>query len=497
MKSRLFPLLATAVAALTNPCSAALTDNLLAYFDFEETEALGGLNNKAPGATGFHATRFEGGSFDTSDNPSGPGFGGKADFNSGLGLSDRSQLRVGKSLNLGGSRGDAIVVPTGTAELGQSFTISAWHTLTPGAENPANRYHLFEAADVGNWDVSWGTNNTAFNLPQPTYIYLAYIGHSPAGGFGPAGVATNQWHHVAHVITVEGDNTRLDLYLDGSYINSQLTSTANMNFTALHFGRARNGVAGRDWDGMLDEVALWTRSLSSAEVAELYHRGAAGIALTTDLAGQGKAFVGVTSADRVRGSVSGSGIYPLNQPATITATAAAGYVFTGWSAPFAAQPESHTFPVTGPLLIGASFGQDERDPDSDGLSTYQEIITYRTNPALSDTDGDLLSDGAEINQTLTNPLASQELAVQWVVQNLANSGSSGGPALKRNAATNTVSFRVSLQESNTLGAGSWNPRSFTAPGVSVATPDSKLRIGLPGTSDWRRLFRIEGSVPAP
>jgi hypothetical protein len=116
---------------------------------------------------------------------------------------------------------------------------------------------------------------------------------------------------------------------------------------------------------------------------------------------------------------------------------------------------------------------------------------------LSDTDGDLLSDGAEINQTLTNPLASQELAVQWVVQNLANSGSSGGPALKRNAATNTVSFRVSLQESNTLGADSWNPRSFTAPGVSVATPDSKLRIGLPGTSDWRRLFRIEGSVPAP
>ncbi len=485
-----------AALALSLPAAGQLTTNLLGYYDFEETAASGGLNNKAPGATGLNATRYGGGTFDSSANPSGPGFAGKADFDSGVGASDRSQLRVGNALNLAAPRGDAIVVPVGSSALGISFTIAAWHALTPGSANPANRYHVFEPSNTDNWDVSWGTNNTGFNLPQASYTYLAYVGGSPAGGFGPAGVTTYQWHHVAHVFTASGGTTRLDVYLDGAFVDSRSVSTSAISFTNLHFGRARSGTVGRDWDGMLDEVGLWTRTLSSTEVAELYHRGLEGIALTTDLAAQGRVFVGAMSANRAQGGTTGSGFYQTGQTATIGAVPLPGYLFTGWSAPFAGQPASYSFTVTEGLGVTASFAPDLTDPDQDGLTNHAEIVVHGTNPALKDTDGDLLFDGVEVNDTRTNPLVSNLAAVQWVIANLQGSGHLTGPVLARDPWSNTVTLRLGLHESGTL-ADAWNRWKFDTPGASVGTQGGLLRVGVPATADWKRFFRFEGEPTAP
>ena len=41
------------------------------------------------------------------------------------------------------------------------------------------------------------------------------------------------------------------------------------------------------------------------------------------------------------------------------------------------------------------FTRDDSDADGDGLTGDQEAWRYGTDPALPDTDGDLLSDGAE------------------------------------------------------------------------------------------------------
>lgn len=45
-----------------------------------------------------------------------------------------------------------------------------------------------------------------------------------------------------------------------------------------------------------------------------------------------------------------------------------------------------------------------QDPDSDGLSTAQELGLYNTNPNNPDTDGDGLNDGDEVNIYNTDPL---------------------------------------------------------------------------------------------
>lgn len=255
----------------------AITANLVAYYNFDQTGAAG-LANQAPGATQYHAARGGAGDWNATAFPSGPGFSGNAAFNGGDGLSNRGTLLANGALNLVDARNEFVTLPLGTAQLGQTFTISAWHALTPGASNNSDRYHVFEASD--NYDVSWGTNTVATTTgPKASYTYLAYVGQAPAGGFGPTGVTTGAWQHTVHVFSSNGTDTTLAVYLNGSLVDSRTTPTANMNFASILLGRERNNpdpTGDRDWDGMFDEVAVWNRAVTPAEVTDLYQSGLAG-----------------------------------------------------------------------------------------------------------------------------------------------------------------------------------------------------------------------------
>jgi len=54
-------------------------------------------------------------------------------------------------------------------------------------------------------------------------------------------------------------------------------------------------------------------------------------------------------------------------------------------------------------VLPLCYKQHDGDRDGDGLSDYDELILYRTNPESSDTDHDLLSDYDEVMAHLTSP----------------------------------------------------------------------------------------------
>jgi len=278
-------LLLGTLTALPTGAQAALTAGLLAYYNFDETGSAGLENQANPGT--FDAT-FSG-STGTGANLSGAGFTGNAAFNGGDGTSNRPVLSssLGGVLNLVDVRGNYINTGISSADVGNAFTISLWFALTPGATNNSNRYHLVESGN--NYVVSLGTNSVGGTItaPSPTYNYLAYVNESNAAGITAGSITTGDWHHAAMVYA----SGTLTLYMDGNLVGSHSNGTATNAFTNLLFGRERNSPdpsGDRDWDGMIDELAIWNRALTASEINNantgfeadsLYQRGQVGLAI--------------------------------------------------------------------------------------------------------------------------------------------------------------------------------------------------------------------------
>lgn len=272
-------------AALATGARAALTSNLLAYYNFDATGSAGLANQANPGT--FDAT-FSG-STGSGGNVSGAGFTGNASFNGGDGLSNRPVLSstLGGVLNLVDGRQNFISTGISSPDVGNQFTISLWFALTPGASNTSNRYHLLESGD--NFNVSLGTNTVGGTItaPSASYNYLGYVNGSNAAAVTASGVTTGPWHHAAMVYS----SGSLTLYLDGSLVGTHTNGSATNAFNNLLFGRERNSpdpTGDRDWDGMIDELAIWNRALTAAEINDnvagsgagsVYQRGLAGIAI--------------------------------------------------------------------------------------------------------------------------------------------------------------------------------------------------------------------------
>ena len=144
------------------------------------------------------------------------------------------------------------------------FTIDTWVNFTAVA--PAN---AFVAHDEGGGT----TNKWIFWLSGSN---LGFHINTPAGGGPSIGVpftpVVGQWYHVA--VTKSGGDT-YKFYVDGIQIGlDQIDSTAVPVVSApLTLGRAELNVA---LNGRLDEVEIFNRALSPAELSAIYGAGAAG-----------------------------------------------------------------------------------------------------------------------------------------------------------------------------------------------------------------------------
>jgi hypothetical protein len=80
------------------------------------------------------------------------------------------------------------------------------------------------------------------------------------------------FHHIVVIYSVIGDGThgKMELYFDN--VSKGVKTYINDAPVLFNIG-ARTGMV-NSWDGIIDEVGLWSKVLTSAEVAELYASGA-------------------------------------------------------------------------------------------------------------------------------------------------------------------------------------------------------------------------------
>jgi hypothetical protein len=472
--------------------TAAISDNLAAYYDFEEVVSGNGsaIANRVSG--GASATIF--GTSPTS------GFAGNAAFNStgtdGAGnTSNRSALIVGKAANFSHTGTDAIRVPVNTTALwgatpaaGAGFSISAWYFAAIDPNQAATqRYFVFEdGTSTTLFDVSFGSQNAAANA---TSLAMWAYNNGTTGTSVQANSSVGAWHHVVHTFTYDGTSTLLSVYRDGVSTPATLSVTGFPTFTELNFGNARDGQS-RGWDGMIDEVAVWSRALAPSEVQGVYSLGLQGEAVTAM-----KFNVALSSSPETGGTVSGSGLYSAGQQVTISATPKPGYVFTSWGGIFSAQPASFSYTVSADVTATASFGEDTADSDGDGLTNYEEIVIYQTLPNNPDTDGDEIPDGDEVDITGTNPKTSDALLVSFVRNNLSTS-QAGAIALsplqiERNPTTGAISLKLSL--SGSPNQSTWQDIDLSS--ATIAPAGDGWNVTFPAPSNSVNSYILKAAQP--
>ncbi|MEM7385340.1 MAG: LamG-like jellyroll fold domain-containing protein [Verrucomicrobiota bacterium] len=155
----------------------------------------------------------------------------------------------------------------------QGITIAAWVSADPqGGYNGIFMTRTFNGATNNSWGIAYeadGRLDTRVNGPGID---------STDGAIAPE---EGVWHHV--VMVWNSEDSSHTQYLDG--VRSSVGSGPDSEIVGPVSGPWYIGYddccgGGRDFDGRLDEIALWNQALSAGEVAEIYANGLAGIGIT-------------------------------------------------------------------------------------------------------------------------------------------------------------------------------------------------------------------------
>ncbi len=148
----------------------------------------------------------------------------------------------------------------------QNLTIEAWlKPLAPTAQGAVianiGSYH----ASGGYQMVVGGSMNLGALFRDSTYNDRSTASTVP--------LASDVWQHVAAVFAQEGSNTRITLYINGTYDKDQLfTGTINYdNVDAVRIGtnydgKAKGGSFDREYKGSIGAIRVYNRSLTPEQI---------------------------------------------------------------------------------------------------------------------------------------------------------------------------------------------------------------------------------------
>ena len=146
------------------------------------------------------------------------------------------------------------------------FTISLWVR-----SNTANGYRTLLGKD-GNREENWRVQYRLWTTDTPSTV------QGVSGGNWSGGLSTilndGQWHLLTMVNYLDAGTWRTRVYFnDGSEFTQWNTGEGGTVPRLLRIGDTTNG--GNGWRGQIDDLRIYRRALSQAEVASLYNPPAA------------------------------------------------------------------------------------------------------------------------------------------------------------------------------------------------------------------------------
>jgi hypothetical protein len=245
-----------------------------------------------------------------------------------------------------GSQG--IDVPASTDfdwDSSSGFSIEVWVNIPEAEVCDGSVIFVGRHAGIPAWWVGCdhGTNMAVFSLRDS-----AENGKEISGG--PA-LNDGEWHHV--VAVQDGTNNLVQLYVDGSLVTSAMTSFTGgwVSQKEINIGyyKVTYGPPYYRFSGTLDEIAVYNRALSSAEIAYHYAKVLGGkgycepVELVVETEGSGS--VKTSPAEP----------YLFGQVVTVTAEPNPGYIFFDWADDLTGSVNPATLIMDGDKKVTARF----------------------------------------------------------------------------------------------------------------------------------------------
>jgi len=186
--------------------------------------------------------------------------------------------QIGQALSFDGSTQYVDTSNISAADNQSNFTVSAWFKM-----NASQTGHCFDtiASKIGSggigsgkgWTVYVADNNIACGSNAgKVYGQIAQDGSNYIQESSAPAVKIGTWHHVVMVVQGGGAGT-LKVYVDNGPPNS-----GSLTGTVSSFNTTDNVRIGNDYDsalfnGSIDDVRIYNRVLSPAEITQLYKLG--------------------------------------------------------------------------------------------------------------------------------------------------------------------------------------------------------------------------------
>ncbi|MCA9196262.1 MAG: LamG domain-containing protein [Planctomycetales bacterium] len=154
---------------------------------------------------------------------------------------------------------------------GESLSISAWLTV-----NQFDQGWQALIAHGESSDYRIARRGGASNIMS----YAGGVGDIPTDDTTGPDVNDGEWHHVV-AISPAGGNA--ELWVDGALVaTGGATALTNNGSGRLMIGGNPDtaGDGYRTWDGGIDDVGMWNRALTGAEIGAIYNAGLEGVPLS-------------------------------------------------------------------------------------------------------------------------------------------------------------------------------------------------------------------------
>lgn len=146
-----------------------------------------------------------------------------------------------------------------------AFSIQAWVFLNetaPAFDNDA----IISGRDGSGNGFSFEIDGSASGL----WRFTKTISFSSGNAVSNSTAADSQWLHLVGTVSSGGT---VKLYVNGTAQTTTGTKAGSLGASTVNIGTRYDATSTAFFKGLIDELSLWSRELTSAEVTELYNAG--------------------------------------------------------------------------------------------------------------------------------------------------------------------------------------------------------------------------------